>query len=529
MSTTNEPPSVAAPLAEPLVADDLPAPPITLAFCLAIGIAALPMLIFGINTGVLNAPESVIFPGHSVFSWSLAVSSFCVGGFLGSANAGRLADHYGRRTSLLVIFAINFFFGTLHVLTPNMTLLIGARVGVGLAGGASTVLTPMYLSEVAPQSIKGSIGTVTQLSCVLGILASILFALPFCTGQTWRFIFVPLPVLSLAGLLAGYVWLPESPRWLLLHHYNTRADEARATIRNFQNIQQGEDNDETVEMQVLLMTNNMNGSPPSSSSQQSAAAAAEASQEDQQLQLAADYRGAEDEPQYNSFQEYALDPNNRIPLVSSILFPVAQQLSGINALFYYSTLFFDGIIENPENGTIAVFAINVVATLVALLLMDKLGRRTLLAWSAGGMGVCCIFLTFSLLGILPPIMTVILVMLYISFFELGLGCIPFFLSSELIQPQFLGTVQSISMASNWVSNFCVGLLFPYMDKFLGAYAFIPFGIALLGTVWYTLWILPETRGKSLEIVMDELLQAQQEEPQPIPQFETENTDDAELL
>jgi MFS family permease len=213
-------------------------------------------------------------------------------------------------------------------------------------------------------------------------------------------------------------------------------------------------------------------------------------------------------------------------LVSSILFPIAQQLSGINAVFYYSTQLFDGVIANPKVGTIVAFAVNVVATVFALLLMDKLGRKTLLAWSAGGMGICCIFLTLSLLGILPPIMTVLCVMLYISFFELGLGCIPFFLSSELIQPQFLGTVQSISMACNWFFNFCVGLLFPYMDQILGAYSFVPFGIVLLGTVWYALWILPETRGKSLEMVMEELRDTRH--PQRIAQDEPPETTPSSL-
>lgn len=150
--------------------------------------------------------------------------------------------------------------------------------------------------------------------------------------------------------------------------------------------------------------------------------------------------------------------------------------------------------------------------------MDRLGRKTLLALSAGGMALCCILLTLSLHGTLPPLMTVFCVLLYISFFEMGLGCIPFFLASELIQPQFLGTVQSISMASNWGSNFCVGLLFPYMDKFLGAYSFVPFGIILIGTLWYAIWVLPETRGKSLDMVLEELRANQ---PQRISQHDTD--------
>ena len=102
---------------------------------------------------------------------------------------------------------------------------------------------------------------------------------------------------------------------------------------------------------------------------------------------------------------------------------------------------------------------------------------------------------------LPGSFTVFAVILYICFFEIGLGCIPFFLASEMIEPEFLGTVQSISMSSNWFSNFCVGIMFPFLDKHLGAYSFVPFAVILFFTTLYSLFVLPETRGKSLEEVL----------------------------
>ena len=110
--------------------------------------------------------------------------------------------------------------------------------------------------------------------------------------------------------------------------------------------------------------------------------------------------------------------------------------------------------------------------------------------------------------ILPGFVTVLAVMLYISFFEIGLGCIPFFLASEMIEPEFLGSVQSFTMSLNWFSNFCVGIFFPYMDKFLGAYSFVPFAIVLFGTLLYSIFVLPETRGKSLSEVRQELNERQ---------------------
>lgn len=222
--------------------------------------------------------------------------------------------------------------------------------------------------------------------------------------------------------------------------------------------------------------------------------------------------GAEDPPPVDgtnprtvtSFRSFASDPNNRIPLMSSILLPVAQQLSGINAVFYYSTAFFDGVIANPQTGTIIAFTVNVGATIVAVLVMDRLGRKTLLSLSAGGMLICCVIMTLSLEGSLPPLLAVVGVMLYILFFELGLGCIPFFLASEMIDSQFLGRVQSIGMSCNWISNFLVGLLFPYMDRYLGPFSFVPFALFLFGTVLFCVFVLPESRGKSPREVTEEL-------------------------
>ena len=204
------------------------------------------------------------------------------------------------------------------------------------------------------------------------------------------------------------------------------------------------------------------------------------------------------------FRDFFLDPRNRIPIISSLIFPIAQQLSGVNAVFYYSNMFFEGVIDDPIIGTLAAFAINVLATLFALPLVDRVGRKTLLCWSAGGMFVCCILLTLALLEILPNSMAVVAVLIYISFFELGLGSIPFFLVSELIDPEYFGRMQSLAMTINWLCNFLVGMCFPFMVKHLGSFSFVPFAAALLVASVYAIVWLPETRGKSLDEVMADI-------------------------
>mmetsp|Transcript_2616 Transcript_2616/g.4077 ORF Transcript_2616/g.4077 Transcript_2616/m.4077 type:complete len:572 (-) Transcript_2616:155-1870(-) len=523
----------------------------------AVLVAVMPMFLFGYSTGVLNAPESVMFPSHTLGQWSTAVSSFCIGGIVGANVSGKLADKYGRRQCLLWFTGyLNTVAGLLHVITPNMTGLIIARIMVGLAGGTSTVVTPVYLGEIAPPHIKGSIGTMTQLSMVLGIMASVLVALPFCTESQWRFIFVPLPVLSLVFVMCVPFLLPESPKWLLLNHYVSRGQEAKDTLKRFRAGGDSYDASDIIEQEVEL---SLSGILQESSTRNLDGVFQDTDDDDDDgVWLAGEYDS--DDPDSNNHdnnnpihphtgsstvvsstapnddstvRSFLLLRSNRIAFTSSILFPIAQQLSGINALFYYSTTFFEGVIDNPQNGTILAFFVNVLATILALMLMDRCGRKTLLSWSAGGMLGCCILLTWVRVttanedgevllnndngGIdgrqreedvvsssSSKYLIVLAVMLYITFFEIGLGSIPFFLASELIPSQFLGRVQSISFSANWTCNFLVGMLFPYMDKYLGAYSFVPFGVMLFGTALYAICILPETRGKSLDDVMREL-------------------------
>ena len=538
--------SLAEPLLPPTTTTTPPSPPtdanvttMSTPFLAAVLVAILPMFLFGFATGVMNAPAKIIFSGHSLESWSIAVSAFCVGGVMGANVSGKLADQYGRRPCLLVLTGyLSLVAGLVQVMAPNMGVLIIGRILIGIAGGASTVLTPMYLGEISPPQIRGSIGTLTQLSCVVGILASILVALPFLSStdpDVWRWIFVPIPATAVVFLVCGQCLglLPESPRWLLLYHADTRGREARATLFKFrigtpettvastgsEDHFQDEPDEPTVEMEAvqdsLVPTNNSTIRQRRQDDSSANNSGDEYDDEQHELPAPMSFATANtSDPNLltettsavtsTSFRDFALDPKNRIPLASSILFPVVQQLSGINAVFYYSTSFFEGVIANPQTGTIIAFTINLFATILAVMVMDKYGRKTLLTWSAGGMFACCILLTMALKGILPKMASVVCVMLYISFFEMGLGCIPFFIASEMIAPQHLGTVQSLSMSMNWFSNFCVGMAFPYMDKYLGAYSFVPFACVLLGAVMYAIFVLPETQGRSLEEIMQEL-------------------------
>ena len=161
------------------------------------------------------------------------------------------------------------------------------------------------------------------------------------------------------------------------------------------------------------------------------------------------------------------DQHVRLLLVSCLVLQISQQLCGINAVFYYSTMFFEGLISNPLTGTTLVAVVNVVATYVALKLMDTCGRRTLVLWSASGMLASCVLVTLALYEYVPNYIALFGVMLFVFFFEIGLGPIPWLIVAEMFDQKYVATAMSVSCQVNWGCNFLVGIGFPFINAWLG--------------------------------------------------------------
>uniref|UniRef100_A0A7S1BWB8 Hexose transporter 1 n=1 Tax=Corethron hystrix TaxID=216773 RepID=A0A7S1BWB8_9STRA len=431
---------------------------LTPSLMMAVLIAVLVMFLSGYNTGVMNAPAAVVFPGHSIGIWSLAVSAFAVGGPIGSGVAGSLADSSGRRNALLLNMWTFFFGGMILSLAPDMYTIIVARFFIGVASGSATVLVPIYLGELAPPTLRGTLGTMTQFATVIGILASALLAFPFGTPDPgWRYLFAVTPVVSLMQIACGS-FLLESPRWILSR--DPQSLKARSIIKKLRGLRF----DYEVETEVELFLS------------------------------AAAVQDNEAENNGSAVVQMFQDLRVRHLAVAAVLLQMAQQLCGINAVFYYSTAFFEGIIDNPLVGTTTICAVNVVATYVALLLMDSCGRRVLILWSSGGMLISVIVIVLALLGYMPNVVALIAVNVYVSFFEIGLGPIPWLIVAEMFDAKYVATAMSLSSQVNWTCNFIVGLVFPYLDEYLHAYSFAPFGIVLLMTFLFAAFKLPETQG-----------------------------------
>lgn len=254
----------------------------------------------------MNAPEKVVFPEHSTLSWSLAVAAFAVGGPFGALIGGRMADQRGRRGALLIDTWTFLIGGLLQTFAPDMFTIIVARVIIGFASGYSSVLVPIYLGELAPPTLRGMLGTITQFALVVGILVANLFAFPFAVEGKWRILFAVTPAVAFAQLLLSPLLL-ESPRWLLGR--DPKSLKARYIIKSLRGLRY----DHEVEIEVGHY------------------AMGEAAQHQEQAS------------QWEVLLEIWSQRKTRFLLISSLVLQMGQQFSGINAVFYYSTSFFEGV------------------------------------------------------------------------------------------------------------------------------------------------------------------------------------------
>ena len=390
---------------------------VTTPLIFAVLIASMLMFNMGYNISVMNAPEPFVFPGHSTSAWSMAVAAFCVGGPFGSVLAGQWADQRGRRGALLLTTWLFIFGGLVQSMAPSLSVVILARMLIGVASGASTVLVPVYLGELAPPNLRGVIGTLTQFALVIGIFFADLVGFLFANANQWRYMFALTTVMALLQLALA-PFLLESPRWLLGR--NANSSKARFIIKKLRGFRY----DEEVETEVnhylgAAKTQGLDGVDDNDSRSSSY----DGDWEDKENPNQPNNKSSQ-----NAMTEMFADKTIRLLVVSTLVLQVANQLSGINAVFFYSGLFFEGVIDNPLVGTTLIGGINVIATYVALLLMDRCGRRTLIMWSSAGMFVSCVIIVLSLKGYLDKLVALGAVASYVSFFEIGLGPIPVSLS-----------------------------------------------------------------------------------------------------
>jgi len=438
-------------------------------FYLMAAIASLGGLLFGYDTGVISGALPFIKKDFNLdpTMQGVATSSVLVGATIGAACAGVLSDRFGRRGVILAV-ALLFIVGALgSALAPSLAILLIARAVVGVAIGVASMLTPLYLAEVAPKEQRGEIVSLNQFCITLGILVSYLvdYAL---TGvpDNWRWM-LGLGVVPGAILFAGMLGSPESPRWLA---GLGRIDDARAALRRSRGTHDVEA--ELRDLRTDLRQESGRSAPWSD----------------------------------------LLGRRARGPLIVGVALAIFQQVTGINTVIYYAPGIFQSAGMSSASvsilATAGVGLVNVIMTVVAMRLLDRVGRRALLLVGLAGMIVMLLVLSGGFaLGTKGAVayITVISVALYVGFFAIGLGPVFWLLISEIFPLAVRGRGMSVASVSNWGSNFVVTLVFPGVVAALGsAAAFLIFAVLSVFAFVFTYWKVPETKGRSLEEIEAEL-------------------------
>lgn len=432
------------------------------------GITALGGLLFGYDTGVVSGALLYLrndFGGLDSFAQELVTSLLLVGAVIGALVAGRVADRIGRRLSVLIT-ALIFIVGVLlAAFAPVFPVLLIARVVIGLAVGSASMVVPLYIGEAAPPHIRGALVSMNQLAITIGILVSYLADYGLSDTRNWRLMF-GLAAIPAFLLFVGMLFQKESPHWLVLHG---REPEARAALSRLR-YRPGDIDAEIEEVRQVSQI-------PT--------------------------KGMSD----------LLTKNVRPMLMVGVLLAIFQQITGINTVIYYAPTLLDGagfgdnaaLLANVVNG-----AVNVIMTLVAIRLLDKVGRRKLLLAGTAGMAVGMFITAISftqgseLRGALA-VSGVIGLLIYTGSFAIGLGPVFWLIIAEIYPLTIRGAAMSVATIANWGANFVVTISFlTLLNAIGGTGVFFLFGALTLVALAYFAKRVPETKGRSLQQLEQDL-------------------------
>ncbi len=427
-------------------------------------IAGLAGLLFGYDTGIIAGALLTIKPEFALGSLAagMVVGAVPIGAVGGAWFASGGSDRYGRRR-LILISSVIFIIGAIgSAAAQEAGLLIASRVVIGVAIGVASAVAPVYISEVAPASMRGSLVTFFQLAVTIGILVAYLVGLAFTDvsgGWRWMLGLGAVPAFALA---IGMLRLPQSPRWLVMQGQQEEAREALARVRPA--------GDEAIDLELEEIQASMGNHEEKSS-----------------------WRDL-------------LQPAVKAALLVGIGLAILQQVTGINTVIYYApTIIQQAGIDSASSAILAslgVGIVNVIMTVVALRLLDRAGRRTLLFIGVSGMSFSLFLLGISFLGsetVLTSIVAVLSLMLFVASFAISLGPIFWLLNAEIYPLSVRGKAAAAGTMTNWFFNFVVSLTFlSLIDLLTQSGAFWFYGLIGLVTLWFCWKFVPETKGKSLE-------------------------------
>lgn len=429
-------------------------------------IAALAGLLFGFDTGIISGALLFIQKDFVLTTWmkELIVSCVLLGAMVGSLCSGSLTDRFGRRRLMLLISTL-FIFGTVIASTAtSVGFILFGRLFIGLAIGIGSYTAPLYIAEVSPYELRGGLVSLNQLAITIGILCSYLINYAFTSFEgSWRWMF-GIGVVPAVLLCIGMFFLPESPRWLVKQNLT---DKAIATLKKLRNT-----NDVSIEIREIERSLTLKNA---------------------------------------SFREI-FTPWIRPVLFLGAMLGFIQQVTGINTIIYYAPTIFQmaGFHDASSSilATVGIGIVNVLATIFAILFIDRLGRRPLLL--TGLIGMC-----FSLLGVSLAFhggagdilrwVALTCTFTFIICFAFSLGAILWLIVSEIFPLEVRGAAMGVAVFSCWFWNFAVSSTFLTLLNALGpTKTFLLYALMCVVSFVFCYYKTPETSGITLEQIEDNI-------------------------
>jgi sugar porter (SP) family MFS transporter len=426
-------------------------------------------LLFGLNMAGISGAVDMIKSKFNLNDSGLGTVAalLTIGCLIGALITGSFTEKYGRK-KIMITTAVLFIVSALGCALANSSiLLITFRLLSGLVVGMTSVVGPMYISEVSPAYNRGRLVSMNQFAITFGILlAYVIDYILFGLGEnSWRYMLAVPSAFGVVYLVFLITSLPESPRWLLSKN---REDEAINVMRKIGG-QKLIDN-ELPEMEKIILV--------------------------------------ERNESKISLKEIFKNKTGKIVLIGTLL-AAFQQITGINAVIMFAPNIFQAAGSATDNSlfqSIVVGLVNFLMTIVALWLVDKKGRKALLIWGALGMSVSLAYLFFEFAKpVQNGIAVLVALLVYIAFFAASFAPVMWVVISEIYPNRIRGVAMSFSTAVSWFCTFIVVYLAPVIQGSLGLhYLFGMFGVlSILAFLFVWIWI-PETKGKPLEQIEIEL-------------------------
>ncbi len=428
------------------------------AYALLIAIAAaVGGLLFGYDTAVISG--GVLFVRNQFhltpFQTEVAVSAVLAGAALGAGAAGYFADRFGRKPVLVVDAIIFGVFAVVTGISNGLAMFVAARFLVGFGVGVASMITPLYIAEVSPPKVRGAFVTLNQLAIVTGIAVAYYVDYLFSGAGNWRGMFISAVIPSVI-LLVALIFLPESPRWLASLG---RFDQAFRILCRIENVLDAKRHLE--ELQEVTQMDRL------------------------------------------KFGDL-FSPRFRKALVVGVGLAIFQQVTGVNAIVYYTPIILQMAgfqsASSAILATVLVGAVNLVFTIVSLFLLDRVGRRPLLLIGIAGMALSLAHLGF-LFGAHHVSRDAILidVLVYLASFAIGLGPIFWLMISEIYPTTIRGQAMSLASVTIWIFDLLLSITFLTLVQGLGARrAFWLYALLSAAAFYFSAWKVPETKGRTLE-------------------------------